>query len=87
MAEQETQKALKMVDIVDFSMQDKPIKVADAFNTLIADKVTNSIDARKQEVSAKMFADKVEEPSVEEPAVEKSPKVEEPPAQSTEIQA
>ena len=61
MAEQETQKALKMVDIVDFSMQDKPIKVADAFNTLIADKVTNSIDARKQEVSAKMFADKVEE--------------------------
>ena len=82
MAEQETQKALKMVDIVDFSMQDKPIKVADAFNTLIADKVTNSIDARKQEVSAKMFADKVEEPAAEE-----SPKVEEPPAESTEIQA
>ena len=82
MAEQETQKALKMVDIVDFSMQDKPIKVTDAFNTLIADKVTNSIDARKQEVSAKMFADKVEEPAAEE-----SPKVEEPPAESTEIQA
>ena len=82
MAEQKTQKALKMVDIVDFSMQDKPIKVADAFNTLIADKVTNSIDARKQEVSAKMFADKVEEPAAEE-----SPKVEEPPAESTEIQA
>ena len=86
MAEQKTQKALKMVDIVDFSMQDKPIKVTDAFNTLIADKVTSSIDTRKQEVSAKMFADKVEEPSVEEPAVEKSPKVEEPPAESTEIQ-
>ena len=83
MAEQKTQKALKMVDIVDFSMQDKPIKVADAFNTLIADKVTNSIDARKQEVSAKMFADKVEEPA----AAEESPKVEEPPAESTEIQA
>ena len=46
MAEQETQRELKMVDIVDFSMQDKPIKVTDAFNTLIADKVTNSIDAR-----------------------------------------
>jgi len=60
MAEQETQRELKMVDIVDFSMQDKPIKVTDAFNTLIADKVTNSIDARKQEVSAKMFADKIE---------------------------
>ena len=87
MAEQEKAREIKMVDIVDFSMQDKPIKVTDAFNTLIADKVTNSIDVRKQEVSARMFADKVEEPSVEEPAVEKSPKVEEPPAQSTEIQA
>ena len=88
MAEQETQRELKMVDIVDFSMQDKPIKVTDAFNTLIADKVTNSIDARKQEVSAKMFADKIEEPSVEEPApVQEPTKVEEPPAESTEIQA
>jgi hypothetical protein len=89
MAEQETQKALKMVDIVDFSMQDKPIKVTDAFNSLIADKVTNSIDARKQEVSAKMFADKVEEPSVEEPSTETPSvdnSVEEPPAESTEIQ-
>ena len=82
MAEQEKAREIKMVDIVDFSMQDKPIKVPDAFNTLIADKVTNSIDARKQEVSAKMFADKVEEPAAEE-----SPKVEEPPAESTEIQA
>jgi hypothetical protein len=88
MAEQETQRELKMVDIVDFSMQDKPIKVTDAFNTLIADKVTSAIDVRKQDVSAKMFANKVEEPSVEEPAAaEESPKVEEPPAESTEIQA
>ena len=84
MAEQETQKALKMVDIVDFSMQDKPIKVTDAFNTLIADKVTNSIDTRKQEVSAKMFADKIEEPSVE--ASVEEPTVEEPPAETTEVQ-
>ena len=84
MAEQETQKALKMVDIVDFSMQDKPIKVTDAFNTLIADKVTNSIDARKQEVSAKMFANKIEEPSVE--ASVEEPTVEEPPAETTEVQ-
>ena len=76
-----------MVDIVDFSMQDKPIKVTDAFNTLIADKVTSSIDTRKQEVSAKMFADKIEEPSVEEPAPTQEPTtVEEPPAESTEIQ-
>ena len=77
MAEQETQRELKMVDIVDFSIQDKPIKVTDAFNTLIADKVTNSIDARKQEVSAKMFADKVEqEPEVqpeEQPVAQTEP--------------
>ena len=89
MAEQEKAREIKMVDIVDFSMQDKPIKVTDAFNTLIADKVTNSIDARKQEVSAKMFADKIEEPSVEEPSTETPSvdnSVEEPPAESTEIQ-
>ena len=84
MAEQETQRELKMVDIVDFSMQDKPVKVGDAFNTLIADKVTNSIDTRKQEVSAKMFADKIEEPSVE--ASVEEPTVEEPPAETTEVQ-
>ena len=84
MAEQEKAREIKMVDIVDFSMQDKPIKVTDAFNTLIADKVTNSIDARKQEVSAKMFADKIEEPSVE--ASVEEPTVEEPPAETTEVQ-
>ena len=84
MAEQETQRELKMVDIVDFSMQDNPIKVTDAFNTLIADKVTSSIDTRKQEVSAKMFADKIEEPSVE--ASVEEPTVEEPPAETTEVQ-
>ena len=88
MAEQQTQRELKMVDIVDFSMQDKATKVTDAFNTLIADKVTSAIDARKQDVSARMFANKIEEPSVEEPApVQEPTKVEEPPAESTEIQA
>ena len=92
MAEQEKAREIKMVDIVDFSMQDKPVKVGDAFNTLIADKVTSSIDTRKQEVSARMFADKVEEPlpSVEEPSTETPSvdnSVEEPPAESTEIQA
>ena len=48
MAEQQVPRELRTVDIVDFSMQDKPVKVTDAFNTLIADKVTNSIDVRKQ---------------------------------------
>ena len=77
MAEQEVNKEIKMVDIVDFSMQDKPVKVTDAFNTLISDKVVNSISTRKQEVSAQMFADKIEEPSA---------KVEEPPVETTETQ-
>ena len=84
MAEQQVPRELRTVDIVDFSMQDKPVKVTDAFNTLIADKVTNSIDVRKQEVSAKMFADKIEEPSVE--ASVEEPTVEEPPAETTEVQ-
>ena len=82
MAEQERE--TRTVDIVDFSMQDKPVKVTDAFNTLIADKVTNSIDTRKQEVSAKMFADKIEEPSTEVSVEE--PSIEEPPAETTETQ-
>ena len=84
MAEQQEPRELRTVDIVDFSMQDKPVKVTDAFNTLIADKVTNSIDVRKQEVSAKMFADKIEEPSAEVSAEE--PSIEEPPAETTETQ-
>ena len=84
MAEQQVPRELRTVDIVDFSMQDKPVKDTDAFNTLIADKVTNSIDTRKQEVSAKMFADKIEEPSVE--ASVEEPTVEEPPAETTEVQ-
>ena len=65
MAEQQVPRELRTVDIVDFSMQDKPVKVTDAFNTLISDKVVDSISTRKQEVSAKMFADKVEEPTSE----------------------
>ena len=84
MAEQQVPRELRTVDIVDFSMQDKPVKVTDAFNTLIADKVTNSIDVRKQEVSAKMFADKIEEPSTEVSVEE--PSIEEPPAETTETQ-
>ena len=84
MAEQQEPRELRTVDIVDFSMQDKPVKVTDAFNTLIADKVTNSIDVRKQEVSAKMFADKIEEPSTEVSVEE--PSIEEPPVETTETQ-
>ena len=78
MAEQETAREIKMVDIVDFSMQDKPIKVTDAFNTLISDKVVDSIASRKQDVATSMFTNKIEEPSVETS--------EEPPAEPTETQ-
>lgn len=65
MAEQQAPKELKTVDIVDFSMQDKPIKVTDAFNTLIADKVVHSISAKKQDVASSMFAKNIQEPEGE----------------------
>ena len=67
MAEQPAQKDYKTVDIVDFAMQGKPTKINDAFGQLISNKVVDSLASRKQQVSAKMFADKVEEPAVEEP--------------------
>ena len=84
MAEQEAGREIKTVDIVDFSMQDKPIKVTDAFNTLISDKVVDSIASRKQDVATSMFTNKIEEPSVE--ASVEEPKVEEPPVKPTETQ-
>jgi len=65
MAEQLVQKNYNTVDIVDFAMQGKPTKINDAFGQLISNKVVDSLANRKQEVSAKMFADKVEEPTTE----------------------
>jgi hypothetical protein len=66
MSEQPTQKEFKSVDIVDFAMNSQPIKVNDAFDSIIADKVMNSLATRKQEVSASMFQDKIEiQPEVE----------------------
>ena len=79
MAEQPAQKDYKTVDIVDFAMQGKPTKINDAFGQLISNKVVDSLATRKQEVSAKMFADKVEEPTAEVPVVE-------PEAETTEEQ-
>ena len=70
MAEQQANKEIKMVDIVDFSMQDNPVKVTDAFNSLISNKVVDSIASRKQDVATSMFTSKIEEPSVEEPPAE-----------------
>ena len=72
MAEQETQRDFKTVDIVDFAMQGNPLKINDAFGHLISNKVVDSLATKKQEVSAKIFTDKVESDPVpiEEPEVE-----------------
>ena len=70
MAEQQAQQDFKTVDIIDFAMQSKPTKVNDAFGQLISNKVVDSLATRKQEVSAKMFSDKKEDPAIEEPTAE-----------------
>ena len=68
MAEQERE--IKTVDIVDYSMQDKPIKVADTFGHIISNKIVDSLADKKQEISAKMFSSKEEPEAVTEPEVE-----------------
>ena len=72
MAEQETQRNFKTVDIVDYAMQGNPLKINDAFGHLISNKVVDSLATKKQEVSAKILTDKVESDPVpiEEPEVE-----------------
>ena len=68
------QQEFKTVDLIDYSMQNNPLKVNDAFNQLISSKVVDMLATKKQEVSNTMFADKVEvEPEEEiqaEPEVE-----------------
>ena len=60
MAEQEEQGEPTTVGIIDYSMQNKPTKVADTFNQIMSAKVVDSLATKKQEISAAMFADKVE---------------------------
>ena len=87
MAEQEVQRTFKTVDIIDYSMQGKPMKVNDAFDQIISNKVVDGLETRKREVSARMFSDN-KETSVEEPEIEE-PKVEvqaEPEPETTETQ-
>ena len=83
MAEQQVQQDFKTVDIIDFAMQSKPTKVNDAFGQLISNKVVDSLATRKQEVSAKMFTNKEEDPAIEEPEVEAQT---EPEPETTETQ-
>ena len=74
MAEQETQRDFKTVDIVDFSMQGNPTRVNDAFGQLISDKVVDYLATKKQEVSANMFNPQEQTAEVE---VQVAPEVEE----------
>ena len=62
----EKQQEFKTVDLVDYSMQNNPLKVNDAFNQLISSKVVDMLATKKQEVSNNMFADKVETEPEEE---------------------
>ena len=73
MAEQETQRNFKTVDIVDYAMSSQPIRVNDAFDSIIADKVISSLATRKQEVSAQMFNDKQGTPAEVEVEVQAQP--------------
>tara|TARA_B100000029_G_C17516419_1_gene938264 strand:+ start:123 stop:377 length:255 start_codon:yes stop_codon:yes gene_type:complete len=76
MAEQETQRDFKTVDIIDFSMQSKPTRVNDAFGQLISDKVVDHLATKKQEISAKMFKSKEVEPAETEVEVQVEPEPE-----------
>ena len=66
------EKEPKTVDIVDFSMQDKPTKVTDAFTQIMSTKIVDSLAGKKQEISAKMFSDNTEVPAIEEPETTES---------------
>ena len=65
MAEQPAQKEFKAVDIVDFAMNSQPIKVNDAFDSIIADKVMSSLATRKQEVPVEVEVQSEPQPEVE----------------------
>ena len=76
MAEQQTQRDFKTVDIIDFSMQSNPTRVNDAFGQLISDKVVDHLATKKQEISAKMFKPKEVEPAEAEVEVQAEPEAE-----------
>ncbi len=82
MSETEQQKEFSTVDIVDYSMQNNPLKVNDAFGHLISSKVVDMLATKKQEVSTNMFADKVEA----EPEEVITEPITEPESETTEVQ-
>ena len=87
--EQKQQQEFKTVDIVDFSMQNNPMKVNDAFNQLISSKVVDMLATKKQEVSNNMFADREDEPEEiqAEPEEVVTEPITEPEEETTEVQA
>lgn len=87
--EQRQQQEFKTVDIVDFSMQNNPMKVNDAFNQLISSKVVDMLATKKQEVSNNMFADREDEPEEiqAEPEEVVTEPITEPEEDTTEVQA
>ena len=87
--EQKQQQEFKTVDIVDFSMQNNPMKVNDAFNQLISSKVVDMLATKKQEVSNNMFADREDEPEEiqAEPKEVVTEPITEPEEETTEVQA
>ena len=84
MAEQQTQRDFKTVDIIDFSMQSKPTRVNDAFGQLISDNVVDHLATKKQEISAKMFQPREQEPA--EVEVPSEPEVQAEPEAGTEAE-
>ncbi len=86
--EQRQQQEFKTVDIVDFSMQNNPMKVNDAFNQLISSKVVDMLATKKQEVSNNMFADREDEPEEiqAEPEEVVTEPITEPEEETTEVQ-
>lgn len=49
------------LDLVNFAAQSQPDQFRSAFNELIADKIANAIEARKQEIAQNYLSDDEEE--------------------------
>lgn len=46
----------RVADLINFSSNQKPIDFADAFKSLMGDKVGSAIEAKKAEVAQRMFS-------------------------------
>lgn len=48
-------------DIVDFSVNERPLELGQAVNDILLDKVTNAINARREAMTPGLFADDAED--------------------------